>query len=87
MPLNAEFLADDPATSPVSTGPTIYGKRAAQTLGATMLVALAFVTLLRWTGDTPGTLEKVVQQPIPADATTNSPPVDLTAPDPGDSPP
>ena len=87
MPLNAEFLADDPAESPVTTGPAVYGQRPAQILAVMMLVALALVTLLRWTGGDAATLEKAVQQPIPADAMTSSPRVDLTAPDPGDSPP
>ena len=52
-----------------------------------MVLALALVTSLRWTEDSSSTLEKVVQQPIPADATANAPRIDLTAPDPGDSPP
>ncbi len=87
MPLNAEFLADDPVNSPVATGPAVYGQRPAQILAVAMLVALALVTLLRWTGDGASTLEKAVQQPIPTDAMPSSPRVDLTAPDPGDSPP
>ncbi len=87
MPLNAEFLPDSPAGSAVARGPVVYGQRPAQILAAAMLVALAFVTLLRWTGDGAATLEKAVPQPIPADAMPSSPRVDLTAPDPGDSPP
>ncbi len=87
MPLNAEFLSDNPAGSAVATGPAVYGQRAAQMLGGVMLILLAFVTLLRWTDDGAATLEKVVQQPLPADALSSSPRVDLTAPDPGDSPP
>ena len=87
MPLHADLLADDPAVSPVSMGPAVYGKRSAQILGLSMLMALGLVTLLRWTGDTPATLEAVVQQPLPAETVTGSSPTDLTAPDPGDSPP
>ena len=40
MPLNAEFLADDPAGSLVSTVPAVYGQRAAQIFGALMVAAL-----------------------------------------------
>ena len=87
MPINAEFLADDPAGSPLATTNAMYGQRPAVILGASMVLALAFVTLLRWTGGTAATLEKVVQQPLAAEDVTSSPRVDLTAPDPGDSPP
>ncbi len=87
MPLNAEFLADTPPGSLAATAPAIYGQRAAQILGALMVAALALAASLRWTGDTSSTLETVVQQPLPADATASSPRADLTAPDPGDEPP
>ena len=87
MPLNAEFLADDHPGSLVSTAPAVYGRRPALLLGVSMVLALALVTFLRWTGDDSSTLEKTVQQPIPVDATTSSSRVDLTAPDPGDDPP
>lgn len=87
MPTKAEFLADAPAGSLATTVPAVYGKRWALILSASMVIALALVTLLRWTGDASATLETAVQQPIPADALTSSPRVDLTAPDPGDSPP
>ena len=50
-----------------------------------MVCALAGLTLLRWTGKPATVLEKVVSQPVPADAVTSSPRSDLSAPDPGDS--
>ena len=87
MPIDAELLADDPARSAVSTTPATYGGRWAQSLGATMLVLMALVTLLRWTGGEGSALEKAVSQPLPPDALVTSPHPDLTAPDPGDSPP
>ncbi len=87
MPLDAELLADDPAGSLVSTSPRVYGGRWAGALGGAMLLLMAGVTLLRWTGDGASALEKAVQQPIPPDALISSPRSDLTAPDPGDNPP
>lgn len=87
MSLHAELLADDPAGSLAATVPAVYGQRAAQIFGALMVVALALAASLRWTGGPSSTLETVVQQPLPADATASSLRADLTAPDPGDDPP
>ena len=84
MPPSSEFLADHPAISLAPTAPVFYGRRAAAFFGGAAVLALAFLTLLRWTGEPSGVLEKVVQQPIPADAVTSSPRADLAAPDPGD---
>ena len=87
MSPHAEFLADHPTDAVVSTVPAVYGRRAASVLGGALLLALALVTFGRWTGGDASTLEKAVQQPVPADLTTSSPRADLTAPDPGDDPP
>ena len=87
MPLHAEFLADDAAAALGSTAPAVYGQRPATVLGASLVLALALMTFLRWTGDAASALEKAVPQPFPGEVTTGSPRVDLTAPDPGDNPP
>ena len=87
MPLSPELRVDDPAVALASTAPAFYGQRAALILGASMVLALALMTLLRRTDKPATVLEKVVQLPISPDAATSSRPVDLTAPDPGDSPP
>ena len=87
MPLSPELRVNDPAVTLASTDPAFYGPRPALILGASMVLAFALITLLRWTGGPAAASEKVVQLPVPADATTSSPRADLTAPDPGDSPP
>ena len=87
MPPRSEFLADESAVAATRTPAACYGQRPASVLGVSLVLALALVTFLRWTDKPSAVLEKVVQQPIPADAAASAPRAELTAPDPGDSPP
>ena len=79
----------DPRASddfPPAVGTTFYGARWAVGLAAALLLSLAVLTAMRWFGPAAASSEQIVQIPVAAVTPTPTPPSEVLAPDPGDTP-
>ncbi len=77
---------NSPADPPSAAEQTFPGARWAAGLGAALLLSLAALTVVRWSGRSDASAEQIVQIPVARAAPTPTPRPEDLAPDPGDHP-